>query len=61
MTIKLNTALSEEEKKQLFMYSDISIKLFVQSENLIYDGVEDGKEYTEIITNPNRLLGVGGL
>ena len=61
MIIELSVNFSEEEKIQLSAYNDIDIKLYIQSEKLLFTGTIDGKEIAEIITNPHRLIGVGGL
>ena len=59
--IELSVNFSDKEKNQLSAHNDIDIKLYIQSEKLLFIGTTDGKEITEIITNPNRLVGVGGL
>ena len=61
MIIELETDFDEKEKKLLGEYNDIDIKLFIEHDRLRLSGIENGEKYTEILSKPRRMIGVGGL
>ena len=62
MIVELNTAFTQAEKDILMEYSDVDIKLIVDTDNLFYSGVGGGEAKNELFTEtPNRMVGVGGL
>ena len=61
MVISLNTNFSNEEMKILKEYKDVDVKLFINSESLFHVGVWNGENRMDLVENPHRLIGVGGL
>jgi hypothetical protein len=63
MIIELSIDFTQFEK-DIFAeleYDDVDIKLFADTDRLFYSGVRDGEVYHELIENPNRMIGIGGL
>ena len=54
MIVELNTDLSEAEKSLLKDYRDVDIKLFVDTDHLLHDGVSEQTK----AENPNRIISV---
>jgi len=61
MVVGLHTFFTEEERVILMEYRDIDVKLYIEADKLVYRGIKDGEECADVIKNPRRMIGVGGL